>query len=418
MSASEVELRAVLSALRFHGADTGPLSDIADSRWPAILALTDRAQLTLALGVRASACLPRFVRERISSNLAGNALRHQRLPDEHRRIFGVLNREGLSFQVLKGITNWPWYCELPEHRPQSDIDILCAPEVCRRAAGVLGELGWKPVNATHTAGADHLPIMIRQTGWTWKGDHFDPEMPHALEIHFRLWDSANECVEVEGLDDFIQRSIVRDLEGLSVPALEPGDGLTYACLHLTRHLLRGSLLPRHVYEIAHFLEHSAADHQFWELWRTHSASAPRRKQLSAIAFRLAVEWFGCVPHPTVNEAIAELPRPVALWFDLFAWSPVTGLIRPNKDELWLHISLVDSVASRLRIAIGRILPLRSAGVVLEAHVPSTQIGFRLRCRRLAYSAGFSLRRLFHHARAALPLIGAGVRFWFARMRAL
>lgn len=416
MTASEAELRAVLSALRFHGADSAPLRAIPESRWPAILTLTDRAQLTLALGVRALALLPPSVRERISADLANNAIRQERLVAAHRQIADALNRAGIPFLVLKGITSWPWYCERPEQRPQSDIDILCAPEVCEHGSTVLQDLGWAPIDSTHTAGADHLPIMIRQTGWTWKGDYFDPEMPHALEIHFRLWDPANECVAVEGLDSFIDRAGSRELCGLRLPALHPVDGLTYACLHLVRHLFRGALIPRHVYEIAHFLERSATDRQFWEAWKASEAPATRRRQLAAVAFQLAVEWFGCRPHPAATDAIAELPRPVALWFQLFAWSPAAGLIRPNKDEMWLHLSLVDSRATGLRIALGRILPVRSAGVVLDAHVPSASVGFRLRCRRLAYSVSFSTGRLIHHARAMLPLLRSGIRFWRLRMR--
>ena len=36
---------------------------------------------------------------------------------------------------------------------------------------------------------DHLPALIRKTGWEWRGDFFDPEIPTAIELHHRFWNS-------------------------------------------------------------------------------------------------------------------------------------------------------------------------------------------------------------------------------------
>ena len=104
------------------------------SRWPEILAFTDHAQLTLALGVRVPDALPPSVRTRVARNLTDNAARHQHLLEAHRMLADGLHRAAIPFVLLKGISNWPGYCERPEHRPQSDIDIFCPPELCQPAA--------------------------------------------------------------------------------------------------------------------------------------------------------------------------------------------------------------------------------------------------------------------------------------------
>ena len=36
-------------------------------------------------------------------------------------------------------------------------------------------------------------ILIRKTGWKWREDYFDPEMPTAVELHFAFWNERAEC---------------------------------------------------------------------------------------------------------------------------------------------------------------------------------------------------------------------------------
>ena len=50
-------------------------------------------------------------------------------------------------------------------------------------------VGYEAVKEIAHNGSDHLPVMIRKTGWTWRGDYYDPEMPPSVELHFRFWNA-------------------------------------------------------------------------------------------------------------------------------------------------------------------------------------------------------------------------------------
>src|SRR5436305_2021666 len=126
--ASAAHIPAVLKALRFHGGSTDDLARIPENGWPELLNLLDRAQLTLALGVRCRDALPGFVRARVDRNLAGNAARHERLVAAHGAISGALVAHGISFVVMKGLSQWPYYTDDPGQRPQYDIDIYVPVE--------------------------------------------------------------------------------------------------------------------------------------------------------------------------------------------------------------------------------------------------------------------------------------------------
>ena len=142
--------------------------------------------------------------------------------------------------------------------------------------------------------------MIRRTGWRWKGDFFDLDIPLSVELHFRLWDSATEYISIEGLDRFWDRRTPHRIGDFHFRALEPKDTLAYAALHLLRHIFRGDFRLYHAYELAHFLQYTAGDDAFWNDWkRSHSDSL---RSTQAISLRLAAHWFGFrCPDPLSEE---------------------------------------------------------------------------------------------------------------------
>jgi hypothetical protein len=232
-----------------------------------------------------------------------------------------------------------------------------------------------------------VAVFLRHTGWRWRSDYFDPEMPPALELHFRLWNSATESIEIPGLEQFWSRRAIRSLPGGQIPALSLPDTLSYAALHALRHLLRGDLCPYHIYELAHFLHHSRHDIEFWNLW-SEAAGEPLRS-LCSVPFHLAREWFGC----SLPSAVAPLEARVEDWFRRFAFSPVAD--SPNKDELWLHLLLVGRRSAR-SIVIRRLLP-RPPRVSFDPHARRETLLWSL--RQQFYRARFLAARTFHHCRA-------------------
>jgi hypothetical protein len=398
----------ILQALRFHNRSTAGLEAIAPAAWPDMLLTTDRERLTLPIGIRCRDSLPGPVVERIDRNLSCNAERRLRLIAAHREIAGSLQSRGLEFVVLKGLSQWPYFTADPLHRPQYDIDLYFPEDSVDPARRAVASLGYESVHSHGDPHADHLPVMIRRTGWKWRGDYFDPEMPFSVELHFRFWDRHTERFSANGVEPFWRRRTVRDVPGLRLPTLSAPDGLTYTTLHLVRHLLRGDLRLHHVYELAHFMEQSAADHTFWSKWASHHTAGGRL--IEAIAFQLAAEWFHCGLHPAARAAVEQLPPRVKRWFELFALSPVEAIDRPCKNELWLHLCLVNAGPDRLAVALRRLFPVRRARVVLDAHATPHETRPALRAKRLVFEARFMVQRAIYHVRALLTVVRGGLRW--------
>ncbi len=408
---SQDYLAAVLKSLRFHGRSTNALEAIPERAWPPLLRALDSAHLTLAVGVRSRDSLPELVRRRIDSNLAANRVRHERLLAAQSRISDVLASRGIDYVVLKGLAQWPWYSDDSQHRPQYDIDIYLPGESLSAGAKAIRKLGYECVSNVLDLGADHLPVMIRKSGWTWRGDYYDPEMPFSLELHFRFWNPHVLRFDVEGVAQFWQRRVIRELSGLRFPTLDPADGLSYSALHLVRHLLGGDLRLCHVYEIAHFLERSAGDDAFWAHW--HQTGLPACRLIEGIAFRLAQEWFHCDLPPAAAETIDRLPSSIQRWFSLFAIAPGPALDHLDKNELWLHFCLLNNVKDRRFAASRRLLPRRGTRVIRDAHLPPSRVGLAVRIRRAAFEATFLAGRVLHHLRTLVPFTRSAFAWWFA-----
>jgi hypothetical protein len=283
------------------------------------------------------------VRERIAVNLTENTERLARVRALQDQVSDWLTAAGIQYIFLKGTTQSPHSVSDPRLRPQYDLDLFCPPQDAPRAWDLLTERGYEPVEKPGDHPTDHLPALVRKTGWEWRGgSHFDPEIPLAIEVHLQFWDERTERLRATGVDEFWERR--------SGQALDTPDALAYAALHLLRHLLRGSARACNVYEIAWFLEHHAADEQLWNRWR--ELHAPELRRLEVIAFRLAREWFGCALGPVAEEEVSGLPARVEEWFEAFAFSPLESEFHPNKDELWLHLALLDSTPDGCRLHPG------------------------------------------------------------------
>jgi hypothetical protein len=405
-------LQAALKALRFHQSSTDELAAIPEDLWPALLDELDREHLTLALGARCADSLPRLARARVERNLRDNAARHDRLVAAHREINDALAGRAVEYVVLKGLSQWPYYCEEPRQRPQYDIDLYVPDESMSGAIAALRGLGYQTAGVTEDPGADHLPVMIRKTGWRWGHNYYDPEMPFSLELHFRFWNPRRMGFETAGTAQFWTRRIVCRAAGIEFPALDTVDGLTYSALHLVRHVLGGDLKLRHVYEMAHFLERSVEDHAFWARWS--EAGLRSCRVMEGIAFRLARDWFQCALHPAASAAVEDLPAGVRRWFALFGSAPAS-LGGPNKNEIWLHFCLLESRRERLSMAARRLFPTRRSRVVRDAHLPATHVGLPLRLRRVGYEASFLAGRAAHHLRAFAPTL-RGAYLWCSGKR--
>lgn len=379
-------VRSLLEALRL---DRPALSLLRLDR--ETLHFADRSHLTPLL---TRFDLPRPARAHADQALARNTIRVQRIAAAYAEIAGAFEHI-----VLKGFTHVPDFVDDPRLRVQYDLDLFVPPAQRNIARQKLASFGYEPVRGMEGLAMDHLPTIVRKTGWQWRGDYFDPDIPTAVEVHFQFWDSATERLYPKGLEQFCARR--------NGSRLDPVDRLGYAALHLTRHLLRGNVRIFHVWEMARFL-HTRRDAQFWRAWkRLHP---PSLRRLEAVSFLLARTWFRCELSAEAGDEIELLPHSVRHWFEIHGWSPIEAMFRPNKKELLLHLSLADPGMDRFHLLRRRLLPARLPGPVDAVHLRPEQITvFRRMQARFRYLA-YVISRAAHHFRLLAPTLWSTARW--------
>jgi MFS family permease len=393
---------AVLAALRFSDPAPELLGKLSDADWNIVLDFTDRAGLTLVLGACCRKWLPDPVRDRIDRNLAGNTERLARLRVALAEIAENLETRGIEYLLLKGFSQESGYTADPRLRMSYDLDLFVPAPSVEDARAAISELKYDAIQGTEQFPTDHLPPMVRKTGWQFRGDFFDPDIPPCIDLHFRFWDSKTECLDAPGIGSFWERRLI---EG-RFSVLDPADRLAYCALHLLRHLLRGSVRAYNVYEIAYFLDTHSENDSFWHRWRALHPE-PLRK-LEAVSFRLAAEWFQPRLAPIIQEQIETLANDIPLWFERYAASPVEALFKPNKHELWLHFALLETARDKRRVFFRRMLPPTLPGPVDGVFLPEEKITWRMRWRFRVRYASHVARRIAHHARTVPVTLAHGI----------
>jgi len=156
-----------------------------------------------------------------------------------------------------------------------------------------------------------------------------------------------------------------------------------------------------VHEIAYFLDTNADNTQFWRSWRhLHGCG---------ICFLLAKTWFGCRLHPVAQAEIDQLDTRIRKWFERYAWSPAETLFRPNKDELWLHMCLLDSFRKKVQVLVRRLAPTRLPGALDSVFIPDEQLTWGLRWSKRVQYGRYVAGRAFFHARALAPTLSRMLR---------
>jgi hypothetical protein len=364
---------AVLAALHFREPSVASLTALSGADRQQALDYCDRQGLTLML---------RDILPAETANAARkNRVRMQVAEETYRRVAGLPG----EFVALKGITQCELFGIRPENRAQYDIDLYFPRDTVEAARDTLFAQNYESIAGMEKFPTDHLPALFPRTGWLWRGDYFDPEMPLAIELHFQFWNAKLERLEAPGVEEFWTRRVRRTVGGADIAVLCPQDSIAYAALHLLRHVLDGSTKVFHVYEVASFLERHAPNTDFWTEWK--KLHAPAVCRLQAVAFALAEAWFGCELSAVAREEIASLPAGTRAWFAEFVTSPAVQPFHPNKDELWLHVSLLESLRDRLSVARRRLLP---------TNLPPPSRATESQSKRAAYAAWFA-GRVRHHA---------------------
>ncbi len=401
--------RDLVEVLRFRGARPERIANQSLAEWRQLITIADRAQLTFPLGDLYRELVPSQIREYIDGAAERNGERNRRFQAAYREIASRFEERGVEHAVLKGFSHCPMFCADSARRLQVDVDLWVPRESLQVAGEVAKSLGYEPLEGMESYPVDHLPTMLRRTGWQFRGDTYDPEIPPRLEIHFQLWDPSTERFEAEGLDAFWNRRVREKLDGFDYPALDPVDRVAYACLHVLRHILRGDVRPYHLYEIAWFLQRSAKDAYFWERWQQAHAASLIAKQ--AIVFGIVEHWFGCDFAPQASAAVTDLDPGIREWIRLHAFATI---LPPNKSELWLHLMLVTDFRDRTAILTRRLLPLKVPRPSVGTEVQPDQRSFALRLHMRWTQIARTVERAIHHTRAIPRTVIEGIGWWSRR----
>jgi MFS family permease len=346
----------LLDALQFLDARMEPLAGLDACEWRDLLRFSDRAHLTLLLSRVPSHVLPDWVLLRIKKNIRDNEQRCERIRALYAEIIPALKRAHAAHIVLKGFTQYPGYVKSAQLRMQSDIDLFCPVHALLPARDALIELGYRANPTPRHVPVDHLPTLVRKTGWEWRGNAFDPEMPLSIELHYCLWNEQAARFGIREMDHFWDRRLTRHVNGFSFPALAPVDQLAFNSLHVLRGLLRGDWVIHHVYELAYFLHTHAHDEAFWTTWQ--QSHSEHLRSIEAISFSLARTWFNCEVPEEVAEQIDGLVPEIQQWLCHFQSSPLELMFTPNRDGVWLHAALLKSRRAKLAVVRRALLPGR------------------------------------------------------------
>ena len=412
-------VRAVLSSLRLDPPPRASFAGWTQREWKQVLQFCDRMRITLVLADLWRDEFPGWVQRRTDQNIADNRERQERQWLALDELESALRASGVEYLVLKGFTHGRDYVAAPWLRVQCDFDLFRGPGTLDAARRVLTGLGYEAIAEWRNFPLDHLPAMVRKTGYRWQGDFFDPNLPVAIEPHFRLWDEDTEKLPASGLDRFWERRTQIRVAGRALPALDPCDRISYAALHALRHLLRGDLSVFHLYEVAHFLHAKAHDEPFWAAWADQTS--PEVRRYCAVVFQLARMWFGCACADRLAREISELPKEVQQWYGDYAAAPLENQFRPNKHELWLHLALLPKTTSVWPVIRRKLVPRSLPAPVAGVLTPNAQKTILSKGKEQALYLAHLARRASHHARALPSLlegfvqIGCGVRlsmaFW-------
>jgi hypothetical protein len=392
--------QALLQGLQIEGSrnsHTARLLDSLDGReWQSLIRCLDSSQLTLLFFNLNQHHIPTWLAARIEIDANKHRRRFERLLNHLRDISKVLASREIPFAVLKGFTHAPDFIENPLLRAQGDLDLWCEHLRVEEAAQALERIRFRPIGRSK---GRHLTPMIRESGWTWTGDYFAPELPIPVELHYELWDA-----EHEGLPALDEKAIWSRLSPCNLSSdinllqLCDPDKLAFASLHFLMHLLHGDTKLLRGWELAYFLD-NRQDPAFWHTWR--SLYSPKLRQLQMTTFVLAARWFGCQLPSAVIDEVDDLPQLVRIWLHNYSLSPVASLFNPNKDELWLHMALLSSFKDKARIFARRLLPFQAVEIKQTVNERPTRSMLR-----------HIWRRLFHHALTLLPTCARAVRWWW------
>ena len=401
-----------MDALRLTSPDRNSLHKLTEDGWQRALLFCERSQLTLALGVECRDGLPDAARLRLDRHLSNNAQRWQRTQAEYRAAASAFEAEGLEHVVLKGFSHCPLFVPDPRHRPLGDLDLYFPARSSAARAGC-GNRNWAMSRSKKATGIQSIicPRWSERRAGFGKATRTIRRCRYRSSCTFSFGIIApNGSPERAGL--FLGAPPEQGTGGTAIHQSASGRrdrvfGAAFAAASAAR---RPPLF--HIYELAQVLHRRADDTDVLEyLVRICTIDRCERWRRFALRSQRVGSRAGC-PTPRGRQ-MERLPADVKRWLATYSWSPIAGLFRPNKDELWLHWALLESRRRPRGVLRRRLLPERLPGPVWRhacSREPDHLADARVRNR--AIICRYLASRVWHHTRALPPTAWSAAR-WFS-----
>jgi len=411
------DVAATISALRFAESDAGQLTELTSPDWANLLTRHEFVRLTIPLRQSCSEEMPLWVRSRVDAYLADNVLRLQRIKELYREIADVLREVNAEHIVIKGFAQWPGFTDHPCFHLQSDIDLYCPSDSIAKARDAILALGYEPSKDTREASFDHLPALSRRTEWRWTGNHFDPAMPAAIELHHTFWNREALGFGVPMDREFWARHVSRTFDDLTFPALALQDNLGYSALQILRDGFIDAISPTKLYQLARFLHLNRDDEAFWKLW--YDMHPKQLRQMEAIAFLAARLVFKCTLAEPAEREVRELPTPVEKWFDCFSERIFDRRLQRPKIGIWLQLALVESAAERRAVARKYFSPYRPVSFAAFADRETVLAKVERAEKQVSVRRKYTQhlrKQIAARLQAAVPTAWLGGRYWWSKKK--
>jgi hypothetical protein len=139
------------------------------------------------------------------------------------------------------------------------------------------------------------------------------------------------------------------------------------------------------------------------------------RQLQVCMFHLVSRWFNTEDQKNFQNELETLPPMITNWLRTYSFAPLEREWKPNKSELWLHLSLISGRRKRLRVFLRRLLPLALPLFTDEA---KPAISSASRISAVIRQLPMLFRRLLRHTRTFLPTLLDGVRWSLSQRSAI
>jgi hypothetical protein len=355
------EREAVLSIFR----DPPPercsrLESLSEKTWRDLLQWLDYSGLALyfldrMVDLELSHWLPAPVSERLRRNLADNAERTCGMFAESAAIQQQLQRVGLSYAVLKGVSFWPCAVPKPELRSQFDLDFLVAERSAPEARRILERRGYR----LYAISGRSWEFKLNERPGVSLKDLYKPMPSHAVELHL-VPDAAARPSPLDHIE-------FRPLFGMEMPVLAPVDLFLGQALHLYKHLCGEFSRASHLLEFRRHVLMRRDDDAFWNNLHSVAGSSERAALGLGLVTLLITRIMGnFAPDALTSWTINRLPDPVRLWVEMHGNRAVFGSFPGTKLYLLLQREMAPAGIPARRSAAKALLPSCLPPAVIKA----------------------------------------------------